>query len=274
MKKLQTKIVGLLMVTALPSIALAQRGTKSPGNPANFTNPTQGFPGFFDTNFAEQGSLVVEWPPLILPIIPMPSIAVDYGVTDTLTVGTNALVSTIPWLVGAKGISVKARTLVYGSETFQSAATVYGGYIGASEINSQWQIFTSNNAWKLAPKHIVSAQAMFLNFGLELGKETSIDYTNIRFSSLAFGGGYQYLFNETLSVNGNLLGAVMNSMEQDTVAANLSYDVNASSGQATWGIARGSLDIRSDDWVYSLGGIYVHGLFPRVLPWFSATTRW
>jgi hypothetical protein len=261
-------------MTSLSSNAFAQRGSMDPGNPSSFTNPTQGFPGFFDTNMAEHGTLVVEWPPLLLPFIPMPSLAVDYGVSDTFTVGTNALVSTLPWLFGAKGISLKARTLVQGSATSQSVATVYGGYLAGTDFSTQWQILTSNNAWKLAPKHIISAQAMFLNFGLEIGKQKNLNYTNLRFSSLSIGGGYQYLFSDTAALSTYVLAAAATSMEADTVAANLSADLNASSGQTSWGITRASLDLRSEDWVYSLGGAYTFGTINMVVPWLSATRRW
>lgn len=275
MRKLKLIILGTMMFASLPSGAFAQRGSMNPGNPDTFVNPTKGFPGFFDTNLATHGSLVVEWPPLILPFIPMPSIAVDYGVTDTLTVGTNALVSTVPWLAGGKGLSLKARTLVYGTETSQSAATVYGGYIAGGSFSSSWQMLTSNNAWKIGLKHIVSAQAIFLNFGFENGSESSIDYTNLRFSTAGIGGGYQYIVTNDVALSAHALASAATSIESDTVASNLSADLNATSGKISWGLARASIDLRSDDdWAYSVGGLYFFGISTRVSPWFSATKRW
>ena len=264
----------LLLAAGLSTAANAQRGAMRPGSPSSFTNPAQGYPGFFDTNLADHGSLVVEWPPIILPIIPVPSIAVDYGVSDTLTVGTNALISTLPWLFGAKGISLKARTLVYGTDSAQSVATVYGGYIAGPEFSSSWELFTSNTAYKLAPRHVVSGQLMFLNLGVELGKESEINYTNIRFSTAAVGGGYQFLLTDRIAISSYLLAALANSVESDTVAANLSADLNVTSGDALWGVARVSADIKNGDWLYSLGGVYMHGIFGKVLPWLSATRRW
>lgn len=263
-----------LSIIGISADAFGQRGAMRPGSPSSFTTPNQGYPGFFDTNMVDHGSVVVEWPPIILPIIPMPSIALDYGVSDTLTVGTNALISTVPWMLGAKGFSIKARTLVYGTETMQSVATVYGGYIGATEFASSWELVTSNTAWKLAPRHVISGQLMFMNFGAEVGKETSAEYTNLRLSSAAAGAGYQFLLTEETAISSYLLGALSTSVESDTVAANLSADLNVTSGDALWGIARISADIKTGDWLYSLGGVYIHGLGGNILPWFSATRRW
>ena len=275
MKNRFYNVSAVLLVTCLSTTSYAQRGALQPGSPSGFKTPYQGYPGFFDTNLADHGSLVVEWPPLILPLIPMPSIAVDYGVSDTLTVGTNALISTVPWLAGAKGISLKARTLVYGTESLQSAATLYAGYLGASEFSSSWEVFTANTAWKPAPRHVVLGQLMFMNFGAELGKETSVDYTNIRFSTAAAGGGYQFLISDTLAVSSHALAALATSVEADTIAQSLSADLNATSGDALWGVVRISADLRTEtDWLVSLGGIYFHGAGGQVLPWFSASTRW
>jgi hypothetical protein len=274
MRRTKVLIPFLILTASLSSVVYAQRGETLSSDPTVFTNPGQGYPGFFDTNFADKGSLVVEWPPVIFPLLPMPSIAMDYGATDSLTVGTNAIVTTLPWLVGARGLSLKARQLIHSSETMRSAATVYGGYIGADEFSSTWQMFTYNHSWKLAPSHILSGQAMYLNFGVESGKSSSINYTNLRLTSLALGGGYQYVMNESATISNYLLLPGLTSIESDTVGANLSASLDASSGQMVWGIARSSFDIRQDQWTFSMGGIYMHGIVKQVLPWFSAATRW
>ena len=259
---------------SISSSSLAQRGELSDAKPTALANPTAGFPGFFDTNLADKNSLVVEWPPLILPLIPMPSIAVDYGVTDTLTVGTNALVSTLPWLLGARGISLKLRTLIFGDAAMQSAATFYGAYIGSSQLNASWQIVTSNNAWKLGTRHIISAQAMLMNFGLAAGSESDIDYTNLRLTSVGLGGGYQFIVSDTAAISAHVLVPAYTNLESDSVAANLNVNLDARSGELLWGFGRASLDIKRDDWVYSVGGLYMYGLTTGVKPWFSAATRW
>jgi len=264
----------LILLASLSTAVYAQRGETPSSDPTVFKTPGDGYPGFFDTNFADKGSLVVEWPPVIFPLIPMPSIAMDYGATESLTIGTNALVTTIPWLVGARGLSFKARQLIYSSETMRSAATVYGGYIGASEFSMTYQMFTYNHSWKPAPRHIISGQAMYMNFGFESGKTSSIDYTNLRLSTLSLGGGYQFILGERTAISSYVLLPAITSMEADTVGANLSQNMDASSGKMTWGIARASMDFRRERWTFSLGGIYMHGMIKNVLPWFSAATRW
>ena len=264
----------LILLASLSSAVYAQRGETPSSDPTVFKTPGDGYPGFFDTNFADKGSLVVGWPPVIFPLTPMPSIAMDYGATESLTIGTNALVTTIPWLVGARGLSFKARQLIYSSETMRSAATVYGGYIGASEFSMTYQMFTYNHSWKPAPRHIISGQAMYMNFGFESGKTSSTDYTNLRLSTLSLGGGYQFILGERTAISSYVLLPAITSLEADTVGANLSQNMDASSGKMTWGIARASMDFRRETWTFSLGGIYMHGMIKNVLPWFSAATRW
>jgi hypothetical protein len=268
------KLAALLVLVITATGASAQRGELTTGTPRQFTNPNQGYPGFFDTNFADKGSLVVEWPPILLPIFPVPSIEVDYGVTDTLTVGTNAIVSTLPWLLGAKGISLKARTLIYGNETVQNVATIYGGSIAGKSLAASWQVFSSNNSWKLAPRHIITGQAVILHMALEAGSKESIHYTNLQVSTLTLGGGYQFLVTENGSISTYLMVPAITAFEADTVAANISANLDARNGEIMWGMARSSLDFRNDDWLYSLGGLYVYGLTKSISPWVSATTRW
>lgn len=264
----------LMILLGVETGAYAQRGEQTDASPRQFSSPTQGFPGFFDTNFADQGSLVVEWPPIILPIIPVPSIEVDYGVTDTLTVGTNAIVTVVPWLLGARGFSFKARTLLYGTETLQSAATAYAGYIGSSNLAVSWQLFTSNNAWKLAPRHILSVQGMVLHLGLEAGSKSSINYTNIQGSTVTVGGGYQFLLSSSIGLSTYVMIPAVTSFEADTVASNISGNLDARSGALLWGIIRSSLDLRTESCVYSIGGSYVYGLTKNISPWASAAKRW
>jgi hypothetical protein len=88
------------------------------------------------------------------------------------------------------------------------------------------------------------------------------------------GGGYQFLLSNETSISSYILAAVANSVEADTVSANLSADLNATSGDSLWGVARVSGDFKSGDWLYSIGGVYMHGFFGRVMPWFSATRKW
>lgn len=261
---------------------LAQRGEIADSSPAVFKSPTQGYPGFFDTNMSEPQTMVIEWPPVILPFIPVPSIAMDYGVNERLTLGTNALLTSIPWLLGIKSGAIKARSLLFGNEFMQSTATAYLGYFGASSgFSMYWQIFTSNNAWKVSPSHIVSANAAFVNFGLEAGDLKKTDYTSVQLSTLAASLGHQYLLGENSSISTYVMLPAWSSINIDTVAAAFDINSNASSGDTMWAMARMSFDLRSEPWVYSIGGMYNYGsvkdLLPRtagLLPWFSATRKY
>ncbi len=272
----------ILILALLSNQTLAQRGESVDSSPAVFTSPTQGYPGFFDTNMAEPQTMVIEWPPIILPFIPVPSIAMDYGVNERLTLGTNALMTTIPWLLGVKSAAVKARTLLIGNESMQSTATGYLGYFGGGAgLTMYWQLFTSNNAWKVAPSHIVSANAAFINFGLEAGESKKTDYTSIQLSTVALSAGHQYLVGENSSISTYVMLPAWSSVNIDTVSAAFDINSNASRGDTMWAMARMSFDLHSEPWVYSIGGMYNYGsvkdLLPRtagLLPWFSATRKY
>jgi hypothetical protein len=277
-----SKILLVSLALMNTTLALAQRGETLQAKPSLFTSPTQGYPGFFDTNMAEPEALIVEWPPVILPIIPVPSIAVDYGLNERLTVGTNALLTLLPWIAGVKSATVKARTLLYGTESMQSTATAYLGYFGGGEsMNTYWQLLTSNNAWKLSPKTIVSANAAFVNFGLEAGDLKGTDYTSIQLTTGTLGAGHQYLWDETMSISSYLMLPVWTVINMDTAAAAFDLNADASRGKLMWGLARLSVDFRSEPWVYSLGAMYSTGSVNELLqnssgflPWFSATRRY
>lgn len=278
----QFKILVTVILALISNRSLAQRGESIDSNPAVFTSPTQGYPGFFDTNMAEPHSMVIEWPPIILPFVPVPSIAMDYGLSERLTLGTNALMTSIPWLFGIKSAAIKARTLLYGNESMQSTATGYLGYFGGGAgVTMYWQLFTANNAWKVAPSHIVSANAAFINFGLEAGDLKKTDYTSVQLSTLAASLGHQYLLGENSSISTYVMLPAWSSINIDTVAAAFDVNSNASSGDTMWAMARMSFDLRSEPWVYSIGGMYNYGsvkdLLPRtagLLPWFSATRKY
>jgi hypothetical protein len=276
------KLLVVILTFANSSLALGQRGEPHDARPGLFISPTQGYPGFFDTNMAEPKAMIIEWPPIILPIIPVPSIALDYGVNERLTLGTNGLLSSLPWLLGVKAGTLKARSLLYGTESMQATATAYLGYFGAGEqMDMYWQLLTSNNAWKVSPKNIVSLNATFINFGLEGGDLKSTEYMSAQLTSATVGGGHQYLWRDTMSISNYLMLPVWTSVNVDTAAAALDLNGNLSRGSFMWLLARTSLDLRSELWVYSLGVMYASGSISELLPtksglapWFSATRRY
>jgi len=272
----------LAFIWCKSQVATAQRGEQLEARPGLFTSPTQGYPGFFDTNMAEPETMVIEWPPIILPFTPLPTVALDYGVNERLTLGANALMTTLPWLVGVKSAALKARTLLHGTETTQSTATAYLGYFGGGKtFNMYWQLLTSNNAWKVAPNHILSANAAFINFGLVSGDLKSTNYNNIQITTASIGAGHQYIWTEDKSFSTYIMLPAWSSIKIDSATAALDVDTDASSGDAMWGLARLSLDVRSEPWLYSFGLAYSHGnakeLLPKtsgLLPWFSATRKY
>lgn len=147
------KIFFSFLIAFNVDIAFGQRGgSYANDQQQNWDSASAGFPGYYDANVVEEGHFVVEFPPVIWGIIPTPFMAVDYGVTKTFTVGTNAIFSTVPWLLQSKGGAVKLRSLLYGTESHQSAGTYYTGFL------------SGNSSLDLVASIIMLLGTMLINF--------------------------------------------------------------------------------------------------------------
>jgi hypothetical protein len=259
--------------------AFGQRGQSYGGHAKPWSANTQGFPGYFDSNMAEENSLVVEFPPMLLGIVPTPFIAVDYGVTETLTVGTNAAWTVLPYLFGAKSLSVKARTLLIGDQSEQASATYYGGVISIptdTSLNAYYHILTWNHAWRIASSHTLSAHGNLIRMNLEQGTIRDLNHAQLNFDAMMLGAGYGYEFNERWSLRGNGIITAYQSIEADTAAATFNQSLNIKSISSYTSIATAQFEYRSSEkWLFGFGATRF-GFAGNSLgaPWFTWARRW
>jgi hypothetical protein len=271
-------LYALLSLLVTPS-ALAQRGSSPEYSQTPWESTTQGFPGYFDTNMPEKGSLVVEFPPMIYGILPTPFSSVDYGVTENFSVGTNAAVTALPWLLGGKGASIKLRSLIYGDDEQQSAITYYAGGLagdGKNQFTASYHTATWNHAWRLASRHILFANGHYHRFNLEIADRNSIEHANVYYMSMLMGGGYQFLISPKWSLQSNLLISTIQDFEADNAGSSMSVGTNVTKAktmtatlvpQVQWHAAK--------NWMFGVGitGIYFGGT-GLALPWFTWSKRW
>ncbi|NBO38847.1 hypothetical protein EBU99_09715 [bacterium] len=139
-RKIRPKISSMnralwILACASTPAAFAQRGSDYVSHRPISETPSSGIPGFFDTETASAGSLVFD----------VPSLSIDYGISEHLTLGTNAVavLSTSLWLAnGGKSatpiVMLKARYRIFSQEGWTSSVTGYGGgaRLQAGQINS------------------------------------------------------------------------------------------------------------------------------------------
>ena len=258
--------------------ALAQRGATYEGNAHAWDAPSQGFPGYFDTGVAEKGSFVVELPPLIYGILPMPSTAVDYGLTDNMTVGTNALLTTVPWLFGAQGVSIKARSLLVGTEEHQSTATVYAGYLGVygtTRVNAVYENATWNHSWRPSHDHTITGHLNYLRMDAGLGKTSDLNHMSISVTTVLLGIGYGYEISPKMDIRGMLNTTAYSSIDILTTVADLSQTSSPAITKQPNRLAQLQLEYHTmNDWLVSVGAI--HGYFSGAgvtAPWLTFAFR-
>lgn len=260
------------------SQSFAQRGAKYEGTAHPWEAPSQGFPGYFDTNVVDPGKIVLEFPPLIYGIVPMPSMALDYGMSETLTIGTNSLVTTLPWLFGAQGVSLKARSLMIGSSEHQSAATVYAGYLsaqGKTPVSLIYQNATWNHAWRPAEAHTITGHANYLRMSAELGKASQLNRSEISITTLLLGGGYGYTISPKMDIRGTVAATVYSSFDVSTPAADITQSSTAQQLTQPNRIAQLQYEYHtSTDWLIGVGFIhlYVSGV-SATAPWLTFALR-
>lgn len=276
---LSSRAICVTLISCFSSHALAQRGARYEGNAHPWDSPTRGFPGYFDTNVAEKGSWVVELPPLIYGAIPMPSTEVDYGVSESLTVGSNALLTTVPWLFGAQGASIKVRSLLVGTPEHQSVATVYAGYLGVYNRtptgSGLYENATWNHSWRPAREHTITGHINYLRLDGSLGKSSDLNYARVSVTTLMLGAGYGYEINEQWNIRGMIATTAYSSLDIMTSLADLSQTTSPAITKNPNRLGQLQLEFHTvTDWLVGFGAI--HGYFSGsggTVPWLTFAFR-
>ena len=271
--------VFVLVLIVSAGTAMGQRGASYDGQAKPWDSTSQGFPGYFDTNVARKGTFVLEFPPMIWGILPVPSISSDYGVTDTLTVGTNALIASFPWLLGAQGGSIKVRSLLVGTSEQQAAVTYYGGglaFHGETPFSLYYHLMTWNHAWGLGTDHTLAAHANYLKVNLEQGSIQDLKHAELSLSALMFGAGYGYFINSRWSLRLDGVASVYQTIDADTAAISLNQSSSIKNVKSVTLIGMSQIEYHPfPNWLFGVGitGLGIGGSGGGA-PWFTWSKRW
>lgn len=257
--------------------AFAQRGESYSDNNAPTTGPSTGVPGFFDTYMAEKGRFVLELPPVV-GFYPMPTSTLDYGLTDDLTVGTNTVVTTLPYLASGYGGAIKLRSLIHGSPGAQSTLTYYGAYMQAEQggkLNSaSYNVLTSNTTLMLGERNLLTGSLIYLSMAVRVESTSNPAlYESISGWLGMIGVSYERVLTSKISIAANTTLPVLNGLSQDSTAGSATLSVNPDS-MTTLMLARAYADFRVNErWTLSIG-LLAAPAAGTVLPWLSAVRRY
>jgi hypothetical protein len=270
-----------LSVLLLSAPAPAQRGFSSE-EPVPLKNESAGFPGFHDTYLVNKGEYVSDLGSLIYFVVPIPSVTLDYGLTDTTTIGTNIPLSIFPWSVGGYGGSFKTRTLFYGTPRWQSTLTWYGAYFGAStdaqQILFYYNMLTSNTAYVLDERNILTAQLGY--FGLA-GSQTPTNNAELastaEVSTSFLGANLEHVYSPTTSFHTSLVLPLYLDMNVDTPGSSTTLGMVSGTVATSFLYGKFAADFRiNPDWVITTGlaMFSVPAQTLETVPWLGAQVRW
>jgi|GEM_PF-4119260 len=280
--------LGIAVSVAISSAAYAQRGGTYTLDGEPPTTRASGFPGLFDSNVAERGSFVLD----------IPSLAVDYGLTDNMTIGTSGVMA-LALALGSPALYVKARYRFLTSPTIASAFTAYSGYL-TNRVGSRdttldaYLVGVSNNTtYYFSERSYLNAFFFYLKVGANQNKEDDGEYANASFSTLLFGASYQHWLNGVLGPQATLGLSVYQNLSIDSSTVAVSENIGGVGGLASGMLfLRLTPELRLGRWLLSPSLIGYVDLGKAssskgssdsekddsggagVLPWINATVKW
>lgn len=258
----------------LPQGAFAQRGERYLLQEAPVRTPLSGYPGMFDAYLADSGSVVAE----------VPSLTVDYGFNENLTLGVNAFMA-VPVLLGLPAVMLKARYRFFSTKDMASVFTTYGGIVSnlpgakTESLRIGYLIFSNNTSFYLSERKVVNAFLFTAFEKASSGSQGSLSFKEASGSQVFAGASYQQFLSPWLGPQVLLLATLgsTQSIESSSMAASVSNGSANLSG--TVFMARALADLRlGKSWLLSPGGVVLWSpgskSDPTTSPFISAAVRW
>lgn len=263
---LRWRLLNALLIAALifakSKIVHAQRGKSVDEEVSHNRTPSHGLPGFFDTEVVQRNNFTLE----------IPTFAIDYGATDRLTVGLNAItpLTTALYLSsressGSPVLLLKTRYRIFTTHGWKSTLTAH--FLGAnaslpSSLEGQKQtkrvraLAGTLNTSKHLGSHQIGTSAIFANMSASSGKFGSADQQDDREYQVAFAAWWRQQFWENFETE--LLAAVCPFSKRISTNPGLRLEVNSAClGKKTFDPGyRGFLNWRSSQtWLWTIGAI-------------------
>ena len=239
--------------------AFAQRGgdyVEQDGSPVRSTN--SGFPGLFDTELAKKGAVTGS----------LPWLNAHVGVTENLTVGTNALYVLPNFALQPAGLLL-TRYRVNSSPNMETTMDIM---VGGLRINSdRWDlrstigIFGTNTLFVLHPKHHLILNMLAGTFGFGYTDNESTAYTNASVYGAMFGATYRVCIASWVSFQGTVLPLSYLTGEMDSSTGLLEANLVRPSAYENI-LYRAIFAFRARSWLFELGAL---GAGKLPVPWFN-----
>jgi hypothetical protein len=211
-------------------------------------SPNDGFPGAFDTQLAKKGAFVAN----------LPTLNLYYGVTDDLSVGTNAL-TFLPVLSGTLSGSLFARYRLGSTSWFRSTADVMiGGAAGGTDSTFGAALVGSNTEFVLTRGQRLAFNGWYGRIDAAFGD------VSLNANVLLLGGTYSLVFARWGAVHLTGLYLTSGSFAIDTPDGTDSLDVRGTDNFVNRILARGVVSLRAGSWLFDVGAVR---LGSGVLPW-------
>ena len=259
---------------AIHSTAQAQRGFGYATQQTPAVTPLTGYPGFFDANVAEKNGFVFD----------LPTFAGDYGVSENITVGSNALLA-IPWLSSVPMFYGKARYRFFSDKQLASALTVYAGFLTeknkykdhTSRSTYTAAVVSNTTTFYLSDKTTLTGFLFGALLYAQVGTPGNLEYTKANFNFSFAGLNLQHWVTDWLGPQIVAFTTLHYSAEVDSTGASLSADNGVLSASKNFVVVRGLLELRAGNWLLSPGGalLLAPGAGRTVaVPYFSGTVKW
>lgn len=181
------------------------------------------FPGLLDTNVAPHNSIVLE----------LPTFAIDYGVTENWTLGTNALAVAATAYTLTPVVYLQSRYRFFSNNYISSTITGFGGRSWNGPIHSLIHIpdspkfegnligITSNTSYYFDKYNTLTFTLISLRLSFEKSY-SSLDSVTTNIYTIAPGFGYQIVPFKFLALSTNFLFPInLNintaSLDRDTI---------------------------------------------------------
>lgn len=255
--------------------AFAQRGFGYSHQDAPFIAPLTGYPGFFDANVADKNSFVFD----------LPTFAADYGVTENLTLGTNALLA-VPLLAGVPLVYGKARYRFFSEKNMASALTVYSGFLTGTAKSSKGHtarstytvaMISDNTTFYLSERTTLTAFLFAALFYAQVGTPGDLEYTKANFNFSFAGVNFQHWVTDWFGPQIVALSTLHYNADIDSTGASLSANNGVLSASKNFVLVRGLLEFRAGNWLLSpgMGLLLSPGTGNQsTFPFLSGTVKW
>ena len=248
-----------LAIVAAAGPALAQRGQDfAPTEElAVSPNPNLGFPGLFDTEVAQKGTLVAN----------LPATSLYYGVTPRLTLGTISA-AFVSVLYGPPGASVHARYLLGGATWFRSTgdalllATALN--IDGEYTTARLGIFSSNTEFLLNPSNRLTAHAWLVHASAERPGQSGAG------TAFLVGGTYSVALARWAALHVTGLYAASATASGGDLRTVIDADLTNAISPSNRVFARASVSMRRGRWLVDLGAFRVGSV---ILPWLNVAVQ-